>query len=225
MVDATAVVETAVIPTLVVVIDITGTFAFALSGAAAGVKRELDVFGVLVLSFCAATAGGIARDVLIGAVPPAALSDWRYLTTALIAGAITFRWYPTLSRMRNPVQLFDAAGLALFAVSGTQKALSYGLNPIMAALLGMLTGIGGGVARDVLLSEVPSVLRADLYAVAALAGAAVVVSGDMLHLQSAVTAFLGAAVCFVLRILAIRYHLHLPIAHADITQEASKERE
>ena len=217
--------ENSIIPTLLLTLDIVGTFVFALSGAAAGVKRELDVFGVLVLSFCAATAGGIARDLLIGAVPPAALSDWRYLATALAAGAVTFRWYPAISRMRNPVQLFDAAGLALFAVSGTQKALAYGLDPVMAALLGMLTGIGGGVARDVLLSEVPSVLRADLYAVAALAGAAVVVSGDQLHFPSAVTAFLGAAVCFVLRILAIRYHLHLPIAHARMVEDDVPKKE
>jgi len=214
-----------IIPTLLVVLDIVGTFVFALSGAAAGVKRELDVFGVLVLSFCAATAGGIARDVLIGAVPPAALNDWRYLVTALIAGAITFRWYPAISRLRNPVQLFDAAGLALFAVSGTQKALAYGLSPFMAALLGMLTGIGGGVARDILLSEVPSVLRADLYAVAALAGAVVVVGGDFLGLHSAVTAFLGAVVCFVLRLAAIRYHLHLPIARAPIVQDDVPKRD
>lgn len=205
--------ESSFIHTLLAVIDIAGTFAFAVSGAVAGVKRELDLFGVLVLSFAAATAGGIARDVLIGAVPPAALSDWRYLATALVAGAITFRWYRTIDRLQDPVQLFDAAGLALFAVSGAQKALTYGLNPLMAALLGMLTGIGGGMLRDVLLSEVPSVMRADLYAVAALAGAVVVVSGGLLHVPSAVTALLGAAVCFVLRMAAIRYHLRLPIAH------------
>lgn len=206
--------ESEILNTSYLVLDIVGTFVFALSGAAAGVKRELDVFGVLVLSFCAATAGGIARDVLIGSVPPAALSDWRYLTTALIAGAVTFRWYPAISRMKNPVQFFDAAGLALFAVSGTQKALAHGLSPVMAALLGMLTGIGGGVARDVLLSEVPSVLRADLYAVAALAGAAVVVLGDLLGFPSTVAAFVGASLCFVLRLAAIHYHLHLPIARA-----------
>jgi len=213
------IVESSIIPLLVTVLDIVGTFVFALSGAAAGVKRELDVFGVLVLSFCAATAGGIARDVLIGAVPPAALSDWRYLATALLAGAITFRWYPAIARVRNPVQLFDALGLALFAVSGTQKALAHGLSPVMAALLGMLTGIGGGVARDVLLSEVPSVLRADLYAVAALAGAIVVIGGELAGFPSTITAFVGASVCFVLRIAAIRYHLHLPIARAGAAQD------
>ena len=206
--------ESAILDTSYVVLDIVGTFVFALSGAAAGVKRELDIFGVLVLSFCAATAGGIARDVLIGSVPPAALSDWRYLATALVAGAVTFRWYPAIARMKNPVQFFDAAGLALFAVSGAEKALAHGLTPVMAALLGMLTGIGGGVVRDVLLAEVPSVLRADLYAVAALLGAGVVVVGDMLGLPPTVAAFVGASLCFVLRLAAIHYRLHLPVARA-----------
>ena len=132
-------IEGSFIHLLLLSLDIVGTFVFALSGATAGVKRELDLFGVLVLAFSAATAGGIARDVLIGAIPPAALSDWRYLATALVAGAINFRWYAVIDRLRNPVQLFDAAGLALFAVSGTQKALAYGLSPIMAALLGLFT--------------------------------------------------------------------------------------
>lgn len=194
-------------------LDIAGTFAFAVSGASAGVKRELDIFGVLLLSFAAATAGGIARDILIGAIPPAALSDWRYLATALAAGAITFWWHPIVDRLRNPVQLFDAVGLSLFAVAGAQKALAFGLSPVMAALLGMLTGIGGGIVRDVLLAGVPSVLRSELYAVAALAGAIVVVSADALQLNAAVAAILGAAVCFTLRMAAIRYRLRLPVAN------------
>lgn len=209
----------ALIHQLVTVIDIVGTFVFALSGAAAGVERKLDLFGVLVLAFAAATAGGIARDVLIGAIPPASLSDWRYLATAVLAGAITFVSYRLVDRMRNPVLLFDALGLALFAVSGTQKALAYGLSPVMASLLGVLTGIGGGMLRDVLLSEVPSVLRSDLYAVAALAGAVMVVGGEMLHSPSALTSFLGAATCFTLRMLAIRYHLHLPTARTFSQRE------
>jgi uncharacterized membrane protein YeiH len=115
---------------LVLSLDIMGTFAFAVSGASAGVKRELDLFGVLLLSFAAAVAGGIARDMLIGAIPPAALSDWRYLATALVAGALTFWCNPLIDRLKNPVQLFDAAGLALFAVAGAQKALAYGLSPL-----------------------------------------------------------------------------------------------
>ena len=207
--------EGSFVQALLLSLDIAATFAFAVSGASAGVKRELDLFGVLVLSFAAAAAGGIARDMLIGAIPPAALSDWRYLATALLAGAITFWWQPLVDRLKHPVQLFDAAGLALFAVAGAQKALAYGLSPLMAALLGMLTGIGGGIARDMLLAGVPSVLRSELYAVAALAGAAIVVVGDALQLNPAVTALVGAASCFALRMTAIRYRLHLPLARVS----------
>ena len=156
------------------VLDLIGTFVFALSGAVAGVRERLDLFGVLVLSFAAASAGGIMRDLLIGAVPPAAISDWRYLAVSLLAGLVVFFWYPLSERLRNlrnHVLIFDAAGLALFAVVGTQKALGYRLNPVMAALLGVLTGIGGGMLREVLVAETPTVLRSELYAVAALAGA------------------------------------------------------
>src|SRR4051812_31234917 len=128
---------------LLLVLDLIGTFVFALSGATAGVKSRLDLFGVLVLSYAAGNAGGITRDLLIGSVPPAAINDWRYLVVSLLAGIITF-WRPSVTnRLRSPVLLFDAAGLGLFAVSGTQKALALGLHPVMAALLGMLTGIGG----------------------------------------------------------------------------------
>jgi uncharacterized membrane protein YeiH len=196
-------------------LDLAGTLVFALSGAMAGVKRKLDVFGVLVLSFVAANAGGITRDILIGAVPPGAINDWRYLGVSLVAGIITFYFPSAIMQRWNPVMLFDAAGLALFAVSGAHKALVYGLNPVMATLLGMLTGIGGGMARDVLLAEIPTVLRADLYAVAALAGAAVVVIANMLELPSGAAALVGAALCFGLRVLAIRNGWQLPIADTD----------
>lgn len=196
------------------VLDLIGTFVFALSGGMAGVKRKLDIFGVLVLSFAAATAGGIARDVLIGAIPPEGLNNWRYVCVSLGAGLVTF-FFPSLVRQRwNPVLLFDAAGLALFAVTGTHKALVYGVNPITAALLGMLTGIGGGMARDVLLAQIPTVLHAELYAVAALLGATVVVTGDLLQLPPNATTLVGAGLCFGLRVLAIRRGLRLPIAGA-----------
>ena len=173
--------------TLLLVLDLVGTFVFAISGATAGAARRLDLFGILVLSFVAGNFGGITRDVLIGSVPPAAISDWRYLAVSLLAGIITFYWYSTVDRLRSPVLIFDAAGLALFAVSGAQKALAFGLNPVMAALLGMLTGIGGGMMRDILLAEIPTVLRADLYAIAALAGAGIVVIGDLLHIPAEAT--------------------------------------
>ena len=185
---------------------------FALSGGAAAVKSRLDLFGVLVLSFAAGNAGGIIRDVLIGAVPPAVISDWRYLGVSLLAGLATFFCYPILDRRHSPVLVFDGAGLALFAVSGTQKALAHGLEPVMAALLGMLTGIGGGMMRDLLVIQIPTVLRAELYAVAALAGSAVVVVGHVLHLPPTATTIAGAVLCFGLRLLALSRGWRLPIA-------------
>lgn len=203
------------------VLDLIGTFVFGLSGAAAGVKERLDLFGVLVLSFAAASAGGIMRDLLIGAVPPAAISDWRYLAVSLLAGVVVFFWYPIgerLRTLRNHVLVFDAAGLALFAVVGTQKALGYRLNPVMAALLGVLTGIGGGMLRDVLIAQIPTVLRAELYAVAALAGAAVVVLGYVLNLPPSAMAIAGAALCFGIRYSAIRRGWRLPVA--DLPQRS-----
>lgn len=209
---ATAFDVDAALHTLALVLDLIGTFVFALSGATAGVSRRLDLFGVLVLSFVAGNSGGIARDLLIGATPPAAISDWRYLAASLLAGLVTFFWHPALDRLRNPMLVFDGAGLALFCVSGARKALVFGLDPVTAALLGMLTGIGGGMARDVLLTEVPIVLRSDIYAVAALGGAAVVVIGDALRLPFPATAATGAALCFGLRLLAIRRGWQLPTA-------------
>jgi len=197
---------------LLLVLDLLGTFVFALSGALTGVRRQLDLFGVLVLSFAAGNAGGITRDLLIGATPPAAIADWRYLAVSMLAGIVTFYRYALIERLKNPVQLSDAAGLALFAVAGAQKALAHGLNPAMAALLGMLTGVGGGILRDVLVTQIPTVLRADLYAVAALAGAAIVVAGDLLQVPPTVSTLAGAAVCFGLRFMAIRYGWHLPRA-------------
>jgi uncharacterized membrane protein YeiH len=215
--------------TLLLVLDLVGTFVFALSGAMAGVRHRLDLFGVLVLSFAAANTGGIARDLLIGTVPPAAISDWRYLAVSLLAGIVTF-WRPSvIARLRSPVLIFDAAGLALFAVAGAQKALAFGLHPVMAALLGMLTGIGGGMARDVLLAEIPTVLRADLYALAALAGAAVVVIGAALRLPATAVTIAGAVLCFGLRFMAIRRGWHLPVAgrpdQLDAKARAPNDRE
>ncbi len=202
-------------------LDLAGTFVFAISGAMLGVKRRLDMFGVLVLSFAASTSGGILRDLLIGSAPPAAISDWRYLTAAMLAGVLIFFWYSPFSRLRTAIAMFDAAGLALFAVSGTQKALATGLNPLMAALLGMLTGIGGGIVRDLLVARTPSVLRSDLYAVAALAGAGVIVAGHLMRWPVVPTALGGAALCFGFRLLAIRRGWNLPVARPPEAGEDS----
>jgi uncharacterized membrane protein YeiH len=206
--------------TTLIVLNLVGTFVFALSGAVAGVKHRLDLFGVLVLSFAAGNAGGMTRDVLIGAVPPEAISDWRYVGVSLVAGVGTFYGYAIIDRLRNPVLVFDAAGLALFAVAGTEKALGYGLNPVLASLLGMLTGIGGGMLRDLLVLEIPIVLRSELYAVAAVAGAAVIVVGHALHGPPTAVAMAGAALCFGLRLMAISRGWQLPIAGAPQRPDA-----
>jgi uncharacterized membrane protein YeiH len=207
-----AVNEQILIDRLLVAFDLGGTFVFALSRAMAGVKHRLDLFGVLVLSFAAGNSGGIARDVMIGAVPPAAIGDWRYVAISMLAGLITFFWYRIIDRPSSPVLVFDAAGLALFAVSGAGKALAFDAGPVAATLLGMLTGIGGGMFRDVLVREIPTVLRTELYAVAALIGAAVVVIGRRLDVPSGAAAAVGAVLCFGVRFMAIRRGWQPPIA-------------
>lgn len=197
--------------TFLLVLDLIGTFVFALSGASVGVRHRLDLFGVLVLSFAAALAGGITRDLLIGAVPPVGITDWRYIIVALAAGIVFFVRDSTFVRLRTTILLLDAAGLGLFAVTGTLKAIKYQLGPGTAVLLGVLTGVGGGVLRDVLVSEVPTVLRSELYAVAALCGATIVVVSRELAFPPYVGALGGVIVCFALRALAIRRDWRLPV--------------
>lgn len=198
--------------TFITLLDFIGTFAFAISGALVATRHRLDLFGVLVLSFAAATAGGIVRDLLLGATPPASLVDWRYLAVSVLAGLVTFYRHAQVERMHNPVQLFDAVGLGLFAVLGADKALAAGLGPVGAVMLGVLSGVGGGIARDVLVAQIPNVLRRELYAVAALAGALVVVLGNSFALPAAPIAVAGATLCFGLRWMAIRRGWRLPVA-------------
>jgi len=197
---------------LLAVFDLAGTFVFALSGATKAVEHKLDVFGVLVLCFAAGNSGGIARDIMLGAVPPAAISEWGYIAVSMLAGVITFLWYPVINRLRSPVLLFDAAGLALFVAAGTDKALGFYAGPVAAILFGTLTGIGGGMVRDVLVREIPTVLRTDIYALAALIGATAIVGGRALHVPPFVASSLGAVLCFGVRVGAMHYGWRLPAA-------------
>jgi uncharacterized membrane protein YeiH len=152
------------------------------------------------------------RDVLIGSIPPAAINDVRYIFVAVVAGLIVF-WAPRIvNRLGRAILLSDAAGLTLFVISGTYKALSLGLNPVAACLLGMWTGIGGGLIRDLLIREIPIVLRREIYAVAGLAGAVVVVLGYYWHLPPAAVTIVAAILCFGLRWISIRRHWQLPTA-------------
>ena len=148
------------------------------------VRKDLDVFAVLVLAGVTGLGGGFIRDLLIGAVPPAALADWRYLLVPVVAGVVTFYFHPALGRAERVINVLDAAGLSLFCVTGALKALDYGLGPVPAALLGMVTGIGGGMSRDVLAGRVPLVFRGELYATPALVGALVAVLGYRTGVQT-----------------------------------------
>lgn len=167
---------------------------------------------MLFLAFVTAVAGGVARDVLIGAVPPAVIADWKVFAIALAGGLVTFIGYPLVRALKRPVLLLDAIGLSLFAVTGAQKALAYGIDPVMAAVLGMVSGIGGGMVRDVLAGEVPSVLRTDIYAVAALGAGGVVALGGVLEVAPAWSMLAGAALCIFLRIMAIFFGWRAPVA-------------
>lgn len=197
---------------LLVSLDLLGIFVFAITGALVAVRKGLDVFAVLVLAAATGLGGGFTRDVLIGAVPPAALADWRYLLVPAAAGAITFYFHPALGRLERVVTVLDAAGLALFCVTGALKGLAFGLGPVPAALMGMLTGIGGGIIRDVLAGRVPLVFRGELYATPALVGATIAVVGHEAGLRTAVVAVPAAIVCFGWRVLAVRRGWNAPRA-------------
>ena len=201
-------------PTLILWLNVVGTFVFGLSGALAGVRARLDVFGVVVLSAVVGLAGGIVRDLLIG-TPPATFRDWRYLAAAGAAGLLAFYGGALLERASRGIVVFDAMGLALFCVTGASKAADFGLGVAQAIILGAITGIGGGMLRDLILREVPTVLRHELYAIPALLGAGVVVVAHETGNLSPAFPILGACLCFVVRMVGVHYGIDAPIAPSE----------
>lgn len=191
-------------------LDLAGTFAFAISGAVAAKDRGLDWFGVIAIAFTVACGGGVLRDLCIGAVPPAGLTDWRYLAVAVAAALTTIAASGLVLRLAHPVTLFDSLGLGLFAVTGAQKAMIFGHNAEVAVLLGMVTAVGGGVMRDLLLNRVPVILRREIYASAALVGAVIEVAGERLGWVSSGRTWVALMACFALRYLSLRYKWNLP---------------
>ncbi|MEV1117641.1 trimeric intracellular cation channel family protein [Actinosynnema sp. NPDC049800] len=197
---------------LLAALELVGIAAFAASGAVAAVRARLDVFGVIVLALTTALGGGIIRDVLLGVHPPAALVSWPYLAVAGVTGLVVFWFHPTVAKLWRAVLLLDAIGLGLFVTAGTTTALGLGAPPYAACLVGMTTGIGGGALRDVLLREIPLVLRREIYAVAALCGAVVVAFGDYLGLPAVPVTLVGSAVIVGLRLLALWRRWNAPVA-------------
>ncbi|MEU9381776.1 trimeric intracellular cation channel family protein [Streptomyces sp. NPDC048279] len=195
-------------------LDVIGIFVFAISGALLAVRKNFDVFGIAVLAEVTALGGGIFRDVIIGAVPPAAFTDLGYFITPLLTALVVFFLHPHVERIQSAVLVFDAAGLGLFCVTGTTKAYSYGLNLTSSVALGLATAVGGGVLRDVLANEVPSLLRwdRDLYAVPAIVGATLVAVCIRYDALTPVTSGLAVVTAFVLRLLAMRFHWRAPRA-------------
>jgi len=189
--------------TTLVMLDLVGIFVFAVTGALVAVRKNLDIFAALVLAAVTGLGGGFIRDVLIDATPPAALTDWRYLVVPVAAGLLTFAFHPAIGRLERLVTVFDAVGLALFCVTGALKAVEYGLGPVPAALMGMVTGIGGGMMRDVLAGNVPVIFEGNLYATPALSGAVVTVLLDRTDLPVLVVAATGFSTCLLWRLLAL----------------------
>ncbi|AVH56348.1 MULTISPECIES: trimeric intracellular cation channel family protein [Streptomyces] len=201
-------------PSVQHVLDLVGIFVFAISGALLAVRKNFDVFGIAVLAEVTALGGGLFRDLIIGAVPPAAFTDLGYFSTPLLAALLVLFLHPEVERIQGGVNVFDAAGLGLFSVTGTTKAYEYGLGLTQSAALGLATAVGGGVLRDVLANEVPSLLRwdRDLYAVPAMVGATMVVVCIRYDALSPFTSGLAAVTAFVLRLLAMRFHWRAPRA-------------
>jgi uncharacterized membrane protein YeiH len=199
---------------LLLVADLVGTLVFATEGAMAAINNDLDLLGVAVLAFATALGGGIIRDILLGDLPPASLRDKRYPLLVLAAGAVVFFLHHYVRAIpATVIQVLDAAGLALFAITGTEKAMMRRMNYLVAVLLGTITGVGGGTIRDILLAQIPNVLRFEVYATAALVGSACMVAARKLRFSTNLAAALGGTTCFLLRVLSLWRHWNLPRAH------------
>ncbi len=205
---------------LLLALDLAGTFAFALNGALTGLEAaRLDIVGMLTLGMVTALGGGILRDILIDALPPATFSSWPYLAVAAGGALIAFFVSRQLRRFPVPILLLDAAGLSLFCVTGATKSLDHGLGPGQAVILGAITAVGGGTIRDVLVRRVPTVLTSGLYAIPALVGASIAVATVRTGVYGIPAALGAAGACFLIRLVGIRYNLNAPVAREAKNRE------
>lgn len=191
-------------------LDMLGTFGFALSGAMAAKERELDLFGIAIIAFLTACGGGIVRDICLGIFPPVGISHWPYLALTLVATLVIILFHQVVAKLKYPVLLFDAIGLSMFAVAGSQKALILGHNYEVAILLGVLTAIGGGIIRETLLGRIPVVLRKEVYGSAALIAAIIVAIFHYFDLNNTIGAWLAILICFLIRYFSIKKKWNLP---------------
>ena len=197
---------------MIYALDIFGTFVFAVSGAFRAVRYELDLLGFLTLSIATGVGGGVLRDLMLGNTPPAAFSDEAYLLTCLAGGGIVFFSAKKIALRWDWVMAADALGLSVFAALGASIAAEHGLGKIGVVLMAAITASGGGVIRDILVTEIPMVLRADFYATAALAGGIGFLVAREVGFSENAQLFCGAMSTFVLRVAAMRYKIALPRA-------------
>lgn len=208
--------------TLQLTLELSGTFVFGLNGALTAMEAEnLDIVGVVVLAVITALGGGVIRDVLIGSLPPAAFRDWRYLAVGAGAGFAAFFARRLWARLQRLITVFDAAGLALFCVTGTTTAFAAHLGPFQSVVLGTITGVGGGTIRDVVIRRVPAVLSSGLYAVPAACGATLTAVALDLHFYNGAIAMAAALVCFAIRMAGVRFNLNLPVSSPRTTDAQS----
>lgn len=199
-----------------------GIVAFAVAGAAAAVRTHLDLFGVVVAATVTAIGGGIIRDILLGLEPPVGLATWWYLVACIATAVLIFSFYPRLPEMRLPLQTADAIGLALFAVTGATKAVEHGVPFYVAGVIGMLNGVGGGVIREMLMGQVPSIMREELYAIPALAGSLILALGHLYHvLPDQAMTLVAMLIIFAMRMAALLFKWNLPVRRLKKEQQAN----
>jgi uncharacterized membrane protein YeiH len=195
---------------IIYILDLTGTAAFAASGAWVGVRKHMDLFGVLVLGVVTAVGGGTLRDLLLGDIPPFSLKDETYIYIAIAVSLVVFANRNQFKAFEKPLLYFDAIGLGTFVVIGTTKALDYQLGLLGAVLMGVMTGTAGGVMRDIMANQVPLILRREIYASACIAGGVLLASLEYFEVIRPVAALLAAGTVIVVRLLAIHYDWALP---------------
>lgn len=196
------------------IFDFLGTIAFAVSGAIAAVRKEMDLYGIIVLSLVTAAGGGVVRDILIGQIPPIIFTQPAYIGLVLAASLVVFFLHEKIEHVAFPLLYMDAIGLGVFTIIGVRAAISLDISWYGAIIMGVTTGTVGGMVRDVLRQQIPLVLKKEVYASACLAGAGVYYFLNYLQLPEAAAAIIGFVTVVVIRLLSIRHNWHLPKAKA-----------
>ena len=208
---------------LTTLLDLLGTFAFAISGIRLASGKQIDWFGAYVIGLATAIGGGTIRDLLLD-VTPFWMLDGKYFLTTGVALLVTLIVKDKISRWGNTLFLFDAIGLGLFTIVGISKSMEAGLPFWVCIVLGTITGSVGGIIRDVLLNEVPLIFRKDIYALACIAGGLVYFICNHFNFSTGLTKLIAALTVISFRMIALKFHIHLPILNPTTTKYSSREK-